>query len=1349
MADRTVTVRLGLDNSAARRNATQSEQDFRRVGQAASASAAEQESAFARAAASAQRSFEQTAAAARTSGRVTQESVASTTVGMERLSLATSEIPAAFRAAGASAAGSFGEIAASATGASEALARTGTTTVSMSASASDALARLAATGTGSLAEVAAAAPPAAAATRSVAAAADTVPATFRAAGAAATRSLGEVSASATAASQALARTGTAAVTLSTEASAALSRLAAVGRSSLTEVAAAAPPAAAATRGITVAAGEIPAAFAAASTAATGALSQITAAGTRSSLALAQASTAITASTVAAATSTLRVSQRAATAASELTGTLAAGSATAASSLAGITTASTMSSLAIGQVSTTLTSANLSAATGVERLGLASRIALTETAAAAGVVTAQAAAAQATLWGRAEMAVTGWAAAARASAASAASGMVAAAEHGEKAFGIMRTTGLLMLGAFAAASVTAAKFEKAMSGVRAVADASAEDMTRLRTAALEAGRQTVYSASQAAEAEAELAKAGVQVKEILGGALRGALSLAAAGQVDLAEAATISAQAMNTFSLKGKDVGHIADVLAAGANKSAADVHGLGESLRMGGLLAHQTGLSIEDTVGALSAFADHALIGSDAGTSLKVMLQRLVPQSDEALGVMQQLGFTAYDASGNFVGLTKLAGNLKSSFSDLTPEARNAAFATIFGSDAVRSATILYELGAEGVDQYRDAVNDQGAASRMAATQLDNLSGDLLALKGALEVALIETGTEANKTLREMVKWVTDVVNAYTNLPSWAQNSAAAILGLGGMLIFAAGGFMLLLPRIAAFQASLTTLAATMPRLTAAASATTSFLTGPWGAALGIAVAALTVFGLSTKGAKKETEDLTEAVKADGNAIGTSTKAWLAHRLEQDGALKAAEALGLNTSDLTDAILGNGSALERVNAHLASFRGAAGDATNVQLAAAGIGKDWSKSLDKVDGALSGLTPKINDSVAAAQREAAASDAAASSTAKLGGEAKITAQDIADTRTETEKLTDSLNSLNGGNISAMQAAIRVQESFAGLRKEVHDNGLALDITTEKGRKVKGAILDAASAAQAHAEAVQKQTGSTEQAMIVLGQDVDALKQVMKQAGFTKEQIDSLTSAYAQVPAAKQTQITDPGALQTIKDLQDVKAKVEDVPPGKSITIRAPSQDAIRDLQSIGLTVEHVPNSKDVKVTVPTSDAVSGSTRIQQLINSIQGRTVTVTVQTAYSAGLHRAGERPEEQANGSVRRAARGFTDRQAMVSRRPILWAEAGEEAYIPLSPGKRTRSMALLSEVAGIFGQQLIPAAPTGRDLIPARALASPAAPAAAAGRSRGDTTIILQGARQTSEEQLADLERRLDFIG
>ncbi|MEO6467503.1 MAG: phage tail tape measure protein, partial [Acidimicrobiia bacterium] len=260
-------------------------------------------------------------------------------------------------------------------------------------------------------------------------------------------------------------------------------------------------------------------------------------------------------------------------------------------------------------------------------------------------------------------------------------------------GAMIGGGLLVAG-FGLAVGAAAQFDKAMSGVGAVSDASAAQMGRLRQAALDAGKATVFSASEAATAEAELAKAGVSTADILGGALRGSLDLAAAGQLELGEAATIAAQAMNVFKLEGSDVGHVADVLAAGANKSAADVSQLGQALQQGGLLARQTGLSLEDTVGALAAFADNALIGSDAGTSLKSMLQRLTPQSKEAKDLMQELGISAYDAAGQFIGLDKFAGNLKSSLKNLTPEQRNSALATIFGSDAVRAANILYDEGA-------------------------------------------------------------------------------------------------------------------------------------------------------------------------------------------------------------------------------------------------------------------------------------------------------------------------------------------------------------------------------------------------------------------------------------------------------------------------------------------------------------------------------------------------------------------------------------------------------------------------------------------------------------------------------
>jgi len=146
--------------------------------------------------------------------------------------------------------------------------------------------------------------------------------------------------------------------------------------------------------------------------------------------------------------------------------------------------------------------------------------------------------------------------------------VMAVEHTTSFNKITKTVGLVgagLVGAFALAERAAYAFDKQMSAVGAVADASAAQLTQLRAAALQAGKDTAFTATQAAQAEEELAKAGVNTADILGGALKGTLNLAAAGSLELADAAKIAAQAMVEFELKGKDVGNIADIIASGAN----------------------------------------------------------------------------------------------------------------------------------------------------------------------------------------------------------------------------------------------------------------------------------------------------------------------------------------------------------------------------------------------------------------------------------------------------------------------------------------------------------------------------------------------------------------------------------------------------------------------------------------------------------------------------------------------------------------------------------------------------------------------------------------------------------------
>jgi TP901 family phage tail tape measure protein len=347
-------------------------------------------------------------------------------------------------------------------------------------------------------------------------------------------------------------------------------------------------------------------------------------------------------------------------------------------------------------------------------------------------------------------------------------------------------GAVLFGAAAAGALVGVvtksiEFEKAMSGVAAATGATGAALGQLREAAVRAGADTQYSATEAANAITEMAKAGVSAKDIMGGGLAGALSLAAAGQLDVSEAAGIAATAMTQFSLSGSQLPHVADLLAAGAGKAMGSVDDMGQALNQAGLLASSAGISIEETTGALAAFASAGLIGSDAGTSFKTMLQQLQNPSKESAELMAELGINAYDAQGNFVGLAGLAGQLQTKLGGLTQAQRDQALAQIFGSDAARAATVLYREGASGIQEWTNKVNDAGYAQEQAAALTDNLSGDLERLGGSFDTLLISIGEGAQGPLRDLVQLlgglvdgVSGAVDVFGALPGPIQLSLAA-----------------------------------------------------------------------------------------------------------------------------------------------------------------------------------------------------------------------------------------------------------------------------------------------------------------------------------------------------------------------------------------------------------------------------------------------------------------------------------------------------------------------------------------------------------------------------------------------
>lgn len=395
--------------------------------------------------------------------------------------------------------------------------------------------------------------------------------------------------------------------------------------------------------------------------------------------------------------------------------------------------------------------------------------------------------------------------------------------------------LLAVGGYALK--TSADFEHAMSKIESVSNATGSEMAAFKAIAMEMGAKTKFSAKEAANGIEELAKAGVSTTQILDGGLKGALNLAAAGELELADAAEIASGVLNAFKKDAINVGQAADILAGAANASSTDVMEMKFGLSACSAVASGAGLKFRDTATALAVLAQNYLRGSDAGTSLKTLIMNLNPGTDKAYTLFEKLklitydtskafktlkdkGFTPasqsldditdaanawlakeeglkigskainkevalfmaqygsskfYDAKGNLKSLTDITYELRKALIKLNPRDRGAAIKNMFGTDAARAATILFNTGSEGVDNMWEAMKKVKAA-KTSETKLNNLKGAIESLTGSIETIAITIGLRFMKPLKKVTDIITGLVNKIGTLSPAVQDVIAIIV---------------------------------------------------------------------------------------------------------------------------------------------------------------------------------------------------------------------------------------------------------------------------------------------------------------------------------------------------------------------------------------------------------------------------------------------------------------------------------------------------------------------------------------------------------------------------------------------
>ena len=264
-----------------------------------------------------------------------------------------------------------------------------------------------------------------------------------------------------------------------------------------------------------------------------------------------------------------------------------------------------------------------------------------------------------------------------------------------------------------------EYESAMSKVQAtmLLDTSTEEgaaaMATLEEAARQCGRETAFSATQAAEGLNYLALAGYSAEEAAA-ALPVVLKLAGAGAMELSNASDMVTDAMGALNLEPtqENLESFADQMAKTASISNTSVSQLGEAiLTVGGTAANLKGGTAE-LMAMAGTLANVGIKGAEGGTHIRNMIQSLQSaRNSDAAALFEEIGLSAYDAEGNMRSMGEIFGDLNEYMEGMSQEEVDSVISTIFKQTDLASARAMLAATSNSVETLEGVVNSSMASS--------------------------------------------------------------------------------------------------------------------------------------------------------------------------------------------------------------------------------------------------------------------------------------------------------------------------------------------------------------------------------------------------------------------------------------------------------------------------------------------------------------------------------------------------------------------------------------------------------------------------------------------------------------
>ena len=322
------------------------------------------------------------------------------------------------------------------------------------------------------------------------------------------------------------------------------------------------------------------------------------------------------------------------------------------------------------------------------------------------------------------------------------------------------------------------FDTAMSEVKAISGASAEEMDKLRQKAKDMGATTKFSATESADALKYMAMAGWDTTAMIDG-LDGIMNLAAASGEDLGKTSDIITDGLTAFGLAAKDSGHFADVMAAASSSANTNVSLLGESFKETAALAGTMNYSIDDVAQVLGLMANAGIKGSKAGTALKNAIANMSAPTKTMQEIMDKYNLSLINSDGTMKNLNEVIDDLRKAFGGLSEDEQAATASALFGKESMAGMLSVINASEADYNKLSEAIrNSDGAAQDMAETMTDNLGGDLVKLNSHLEGVQLNLYEKVEPAMRKVVK----IGDKFVDFLQWVIDHGDGIITiLGGM----------------------------------------------------------------------------------------------------------------------------------------------------------------------------------------------------------------------------------------------------------------------------------------------------------------------------------------------------------------------------------------------------------------------------------------------------------------------------------------------------------------------------------------------------------------------------------------